>query len=289
MILITGAGGKTGQAILRALARRRAPVRALLRRTEQRPAALAAGASEVQVGDLRDPAALRTAVQGVRTVYHICPNMHPDEAAIGATLLAAAKAAGVSYFVYHSVLHPQTSTMPHHWQKLQVEERIFQSGLPFTILQPAVYMQNLLGYWRAIRTQGVYAVPYPVETRLSLVDLEDVAEAAARVLTETGHQGATYELVGAAPLSQSQVAGVLAEGLQQPVRAEALPLDLWEQQARRSGLGDYAIAALRQMFTYYADYGLVGNPNVLRWLLERPPTSLAAFVRRHREMPVSPC
>jgi uncharacterized protein YbjT (DUF2867 family) len=267
------------------LAQAGASVRAFLREDAQRPRVLSAGAGETATGDLRERDAVAAALQGVRAVYHICPNLHPDEVAIGATVLAAARAAGIAHFVYHSVLHPQTSTMPHHWHKLAVVERIFASGLPFTVLQPTAYMQNLLGTWRTVAEQGLYAVPYPVESRLCLVDLADVAAVAAQVLTQPGHQGATYELVGTAPLSQSQVAGVLAEGLQRPVRAEMVPPDLWEQQARGAGLSDYAIATLRQMFRYYADYGLVGNANVLRWLLGRPPTTLAAFVRRQAGSP----
>ncbi len=65
-----------------------------------------------------------------------------------------------------------------------------------TILQPTAYMQNILAGWRSIVEDGIYRVPYPIDTRISLVDLRDVAEAAARVLTEDGHVGATYELVG---------------------------------------------------------------------------------------------
>ncbi len=63
---------------------------------------------------------------------------------IGKLVIDEARKAGVKHFVYHSVLHPQTEKMNHHWQKMHVEEMIFESGLPFTILQPAPYMQNLL-------------------------------------------------------------------------------------------------------------------------------------------------
>ena len=92
--------------------------------------------------------------------------------------------------------------MPHHWAKLRVEEMLLASGLDVTILQPTAYMQNILAGWPGIVADGVFWVPYPVETRLSLVDLQDVGAAAARVSTEPGHEGATYELVGTAPLSQ---------------------------------------------------------------------------------------
>jgi uncharacterized protein YbjT (DUF2867 family) len=129
---------------------------------------------------------LDQAVQDVRVIYHICPNVSPDELSIGRTAIAAARKAGVEHFVFHSVLHPQAESMPHHWQKLRIEEQLLESGLPYTILQPAVYMQNILVHWQTILSKGTYPVPYPVETRLSYVDLEDVAHIAAMVLTESG-------------------------------------------------------------------------------------------------------
>ena len=99
---------------------------------------------------MRDDDAIRFAMQGVRAVYHICPNMSPDEIAIGKLVIGEARKVQVEHFVYHSVLHPQTEKINHHWQKLQVEEMIFKSGLPFTILQPAPYMQNLLAAGKAL-------------------------------------------------------------------------------------------------------------------------------------------
>jgi len=216
----------------------------------------------------------------VRAVYHICPNVNPEEQRIGGLVIGAARAAGVEHFVFHSVLHPQIEAMPHHWHKMRVEEALFESGLPFTILQPAAYMQNVLAGWEAMVERGVYSVPYPVETRLSLVDLEDVAEAAAIVLTEPGHTGATYELVGTEAMTQVEVADVLSQQLGRPVRAEAMPVETWERQARASGMGDYQRETLVKMFRYYARCGLAGNSNALGWLLRRPPETFAAFVER---------
>jgi uncharacterized protein YbjT (DUF2867 family) len=216
----------------------------------------------------------------MRAVYLICPNLSPDETTVGRLALQAAGEAGVQHFVYHSVLHPQTEAMPHHWQKLRVEEMVFESGLPFTILQPAAYMQNVLGYWEQIVGQGVYAVPYAVKTRLSTVDLEDVAAAAAVVLSEESHVGAIYELAGPEILSQSDMARILGQQLGQPVRAEAVPLAEWEQGAQASGLGAYQIDTLCRMFQYYDQHGFWGSSQVLSWLLGRPPTSFSTFVER---------
>lgn len=170
--------------------------------------------------------------------------------------------------------------MPHHWNKLRVEEALFESGLAFTILQPTAYMQNVLAGWEAIVERGVFTVPYPVETRLSLVDLEDVAEAAAIVLTEPGHAGATYELVGTQAMTQVEVAEALSQNLGHAVRAEAKSIETWEQGARASGMGDYPIETLIKMFRYYERFGLTGNPHALGWLLRRPPTTFEAFVAR---------
>jgi NAD(P)H dehydrogenase (quinone) len=279
MIAVTGAGGKTGVAIIQALAQRGVRVRGLVHKQSDQAKIIAAGAAESIVGTMAERATVDRLLTGVSALYHICPNMHPDEVTIGATIVESAQAAAMQHLVYHSVLHPQTTGMPHHWHKLLVEEQVVRCGLPFTILQPTAYMQNLLGYWQTMRQTGRYTVPYPVTTRLSLVDLKDVAEVAARVLTEPGHTGATYELVGTLPLSQSEVAKCLSEQMGQAITANEMELERWEQQARAQGLPEYARQTLRQMFAYYAAYGLIGNPQVLGWLLGRPPTSLESFVR----------
>jgi NAD(P)H dehydrogenase (quinone) len=280
MILVTGAAGKTGRAVIGALRFTNEPVRALARRAGQEAALRALGAADVVVGDLCDAGALRQAMEGVRAVYHISPNMHPDETAIGRAAVDAARQAGVERFIYHSVLHPQTEAMPHHWNKLRVEEALLGSGLAFTILQPAVYMQNVLAGLDRVRSDGVYSVPYPVATRLSYVDLEDVGEAAATVLGDARHAGATYELAGTLPMSQAEVGQALARALGRPVRAESQSQADWERQARAGGLSEYAVTTLLAMFRYYEQHGLPGNPNVLAWLLGRPPADFATAARR---------
>lgn len=279
MILITGAGGKTGRAVVAALARRGAPVRALVRHADRVDPLHALGAAEALVGDLRNEEDLRRACRGVGSVYLICPNMQPDEFEMGQNVLAAAEAAGAARLVYHSVLHPQTEAMPHHWQKLRVEEYLFTRGIDYTIVQPAAYMQNVLAGWSTIVDEGVYRVPYAPETRLGMVDLLDVAEAAATVLLDPGHVGATYELCGPEMLTQHDVAAVLAEVLERPVLAEAQSRSEW-RAAASTALSDYALDTLIAMFDYYERHGFGGNPNVLTMLLGRRPTSFADFARR---------
>jgi uncharacterized protein YbjT (DUF2867 family) len=212
--------------------------------------------------------------------------MQRDEVAIARIALKAAQAAGVVRFVYHSVLRPQTEEMPHHWHKLRVEELILKSGLDFTILQPAAYMQNVLAGWQTIVEQGLYRIPYAATTQLGMVDLADVAEAAALVLTEPGHSGAIYELAGAEVLMQGEVAAMLANALGRPVQVEVLDRAAWVTAARQAGFADYAIATLRSMFEYYERYGFWGNPRVLTMLLQRPPAEFASFIGRTVEYAV---
>lgn len=278
MILITGAAGKTGRTCLQKLTLGNEIVRALVRHPSQIPQMQQLGAQEVIVGDFMDAAIIQQAVQGVEVIYHICPNMHPQELAIGNLILESARSAGVPRFIYHSVLHPQVEAMPHHWQKMRVEEAIFQSGLDFTILQPAAYMQNVLAYRQTILAEGVYRVPYAIHTRLSMVDLEDVAEAAAKVLSQPGHSHAIYECCGPEALSQAEVADYLGRVMNRPVKAQSLSRSIWEEQARASGMDEYAIRTLLQMFIYYEEYGFYGNPNTLTWLLDRPPNPFAKFL-----------
>ena len=277
MILITGAGGKTGRALIRALSRVES-IRAFARREDQAALLTSLGAEQVIAGDLGDETAIRSAFQNVRAVYHICPNMSSDEIRIGKLILEAAREHSVEHFIYHSVLHPQTEKMTHHWQKLRVEEMIFETGLPFTILQPAPYMQNLLAGWNAIVEEGVLQVPYSVHSKFSFVDLEDVAEAARFVLTERDHFNAIYELAGTTPLSHEQVAAIFERLLDRPVRVEQEDLRDWK--SRGGGRSEYARENLVRMFAYYDRWGLAGNPNVLRWILKREPTSVEQFARR---------
>jgi len=280
MILVTGSAGKTGRAVIQALVAKGATVRALVHSSEQITIVEDLGAQDAIVGDMNSRSNMDQAVQGVRAIYHICPNVSPDEVSIGQAVISAAQSARVDQFVYHSVLKPQTESMPHHWKKLRVEERLIESGMPYTILQPAAYMQNILAHWESIHNEGLYPVPYPAETRLSLVDLYDVAQAASIVLTEPGHENATYELVGTNGLSQHEIAAALSDKIGHPVRADVVDISTWKRQAQESDLGEYQINALTKMFRYYQQFDFIGNPQTLGWLLGHPPTTFEAFVDR---------
>ncbi len=279
MILLTGAAGKTGVSILRNLTQNRVAVRVLVRNQQQSEKVKGFNNIETVIGDLLDEVSLTKAIYGVDTIYTICPNMSPDEVQIGKSLIRIAQRNNVMRFVYHSVLHPQVESMPHHWHKMRVEEALFASGLDFTILQPCAYMQNLLSGWKSIQ-QGQYVVPYNLKSRISIVDLEDIAKVASKVLMEKGHANTIYELAGPENLTQYEVADQISGIIKRPVKAlEQSRLD-WHDNALATGMQKQQVDLLLKMFEYYDKFGLVGNSSVLEYLLGRKPTTFKQFVTR---------
>lgn len=278
MILVTGATGKTGQAVVAALAARGMRVRAALHRHTDAAELLALGANETVAVDLLDRGPLERACSGVDALYHICPNVHPQEVEIGDNVLAAAQSAGVGHFYFHSVLHPHIEAMPHHWRKMRVEEMLLQSDMPCTILQPTAYMQNLPANLRMDANGARLVVPYSVEARISLVDLEDVAEVAALLVAEERQSGGVYPLVGTEALSQVEVAKVIGRLLGREVVAEELALEEWRRKS--ANLEAQRLDALVRMFAYYNLHGLSGSTRTLSLLLGRAPTSLETVLAR---------
>ena len=279
MIFVTSAGGKSGRAVIQALKARGETVRALVRRAEAGAELEALGADEVAVADLGDREALTDALAGVRAIYYIAPNMSPEEKTYGDNMILAAHAAGVERFVFHSVIHTQVQALRHHWARLFVEEALIESGLDFTILQISSYMQNMLPAWPRMVESGVHAMAYDTDAPVSLVDLDDVAEAAAVVLTEPGYSHGIFELAG--PLiTLTEKAKILSEVLGRDIRAEKLPVEAALDHARHAGVGDEGIETMRRMFAHYDAHGLAGNAKVLGWILGRPPNDFEAFARR---------
>ncbi|NUQ32124.1 MAG: NmrA family NAD(P)-binding protein [Dermatophilaceae bacterium] len=274
-VLVIGATGKTGRAVTRALASRGIAVRAAVRSADRQNLAYAAGAQSISVVDLETGAGLVEAVAGVDAVYHLAPNVHPDEAAIAGRVATAAAHARVAHFVFHSVLHPDDALMPHHVRKAQAEHLV-RTALPgATVLRPAAYHQNLVDAARS----GRLAVPYSLDSPFTNVDLDDVAEVAALVLTRHGHEGLTYELAGPEVLSVRDQAAVAAEVLGHAVTAEQVSLESWASGPGAT-LPEQARADLLAMFTAYDRHGLVGEGDTLHRLLGHEPRSWADCLRR---------
>ena len=278
-ILVTGASGRTGRRVISQLLARNQPVRAFVRRPEAARELLDMGVADCILGDLEQESDLRRALADVGRVLHICPPMHPAEDKLAASMIHLCEAQGVERFVLYSVLHP-LADVPHHRRKLDAELALLNSGLAYTILQPCRYMQHLNAIWPQVRDQGLHPMPFDSKARFSLVDLQDLAEASAKVLVEPGHEYATYQLAGPQRLSMEDCAGVLTDVLGREVTAVARSDEDFRRGAQAAGMPAERIEGMAIMNTHYTAHGLSGNPNVLRWLLGREPTGFAAFVKR---------
>ncbi|MGA8044840.1 MAG: NAD(P)H-binding protein [Dermatophilaceae bacterium] len=193
---------------------------------------------------------LPRALRDCTAAYLIAPNLHPDEPAYVRTALDAIRAAGIPRVVYHSVASPYAPAMPHHLGKAAGEDLVRRSALQWTILQPGAYLQNL-DLTEAVR------VPYAVDRMFGFLDLRDLGRAAATVLIEPGHSGATYELA----TLQASVADLAAEA---GVTAER---DRDRARGQGDTLGEREQAWLSAMFDYYDRYGLPVGVGPLRSLL----------------------
>lgn len=275
-VLVCGVGGITGDAVLSAVVRRGLTARALVHGQSHRQAAVDLGASEVVVADYSDGAAMEAALTGCDAVYFVAPVYQHAEVQWVETALQAAASAGTTRFVYHSVLHSYTPSMPHHRRKAEAEVAVRASGLSWTIVQPAMYAQTVLRI-RARSPAGTVLVPYNPDSRFCVIDVEDVAACAAEILATSGHDYAGYELAGPQVETIRRMAEMVnsVTGESRAVRwsqpdAGTLPV-AWTAQQRQ----EYAA-----MCAEYDAHGLLGSGGVAAWLLGRPATPFADVVQR---------
>ena len=279
-ILLTAANGRTGRAVLTALAATGADVKVFIRDERQWPALQQLGAASHTVGDMEDASSIDAAMASCESIIHIGPPMHPREVEITSRFIEAALAHGLSRFVYYSVMHPLRRVVRHHRLKLDAEETLIESGLPYTIVQPIRYMQHLELIWKKVLETGIHAMPFNIDVKFNVADLRDLAEATAIVATQPGHLYATCELAGPEALSQRDMAAIISRVLGREIRAEALSLEQMEKNARAAGASDDRVTQMLTMNKHYDDYGFHGNPNVLRWILGREPNTYEDYVRR---------
>lgn len=316
MILVTSAAGGVGSPLVRQLAANGKAVRAFVKNETQARRSKADGASETVIGDLRRPGDLENALRGARQIYHAAPTQLVDELPVAERLIAAAKAEQLDQVVFHSVIHPDIAELPHHRQKLRVEAILRDSGLPVTVLRPSHYMQNVLDFWDFF---GAGLLPYPTspESRMGVVDVEDIATAAANVLINPrGHIGKTYDLstveltrhdmarIWSRVLGHSMVAvRIPPQALANPLvavgpfgsaivqsllstRLRSLPDIIRGLRAAPNARGfrswsEDARDTYVQMMTYYDVHGLpAGNLDDLAKVLPRPATDYEQFARR---------
>ena len=276
-VLTIGAAGEYAGLVVPELKKRSITVRALVRDEHEAEMAHKRGADETVIGDLRDSASLRVAAEGVDGVFHINPAFAPDEAEMGVAMVNAAKAEGVEKFVFSSVFHPSISKMVNHAAKRPVEEALYESGMRFIILQPAVFMQNLAGAWKKVLTGGRIVMPYSKLAKVCYVDYRDVAEAAAVGMTENKLDYGTFELCAPGMFDRVELAALMSEALGRTIEAGETSVEEWKQTAHiPDGLLREGLA---RMNAHYDKYGFPGgNALVLQAVLGREPRSLRQYI-----------
>ena len=192
-----------------------------------------------------------------------------------------ARRIGLEHITYLSVFKvDQFRDVPHFASKLAVEGALREFGVPYTILRPGYYIQNDGMLKGALTDAGIY--PMPIGTAgICAVDTRDIAEAAAISLTETGHEGETYDLVGPALISGPTNAETWSKLLNKEIRYTGHDFDQWEQQMRARSPG-WTAFDLRTMFEGYFDRGFASTETeVARMskLLGHLPRSYDTFAR----------
>jgi len=280
VILVTSANGHIGKEVVNILRTRGMKVRAFVRKTEHGQEDKS-GVLEYFKGDLFDRESLRRAFAGIDRVMHIAPPHIPGEFAIGQTMIELSGEHHVKHFALLSAIHPFIDALPAHRMKLLVQQYLIDSGIPFTILQPTVLMQDT-SIAEVLRS-GILSVPYSLDQPMSFVDRRDVAEAASIVLSDDEHFRATYELVGTDPITARELAGLISKESGLSVEAEEISASvIIDRLSRTSVIDTFTSDAFERMFVYYNRHGLTGNSNVLGWLLGRKPTDFPEYLRRTR-------
>ncbi len=286
MILVTAANGNQGRLLVPKLIAAGQRVRACVRSQASAEQLQALGAHETVAGDISEPAVLARAITGVEKVYHVGPTIHPRERDMGFAVVDAARAEGVKHLVLSSVLHAITTDLVQHEIKRDIEEHLLSSGLEFTILQPANYMLPLK--LRPVFEKGVFELSWSLGRRQSLVDLGDVTDVACMALTDSErHAGATYELAAPGRYTAHELGGIISRVLGRQIAVREIDADTY----LRAWVGDadprevtHQVRVLRAITARYSSHDFVGNPNVLTWLLGRPPTTFEDYVRRQQEV-----
>lgn len=283
MILVVGATGMFGSRVLQATIARGAEVRALVHSSAKAEHLLRSGQAEVAVGDLDEPASLRGAFAGIDTAFLVTP-MDDRIATREANALQAAQDAGVRRMVklYGAVRHHGDSLDGLHRASV---DAIRASGLNWALVSPSSVMEtSLLPQAKAVMyANSLFGCAG--DGRVGLVAADDVARAAAVILTELDDEGVNYELTGPAALTMTEMAGIFSEVLDRPITYQDMPeLEFRRLLVEQGGVPEERVdveAMLHFAAWKRGDADLVTD--TYRQLTGDGPTSLSDWVFRHRD------
>lgn len=285
MILVTGATGLTGGEVVRRLSARGVPVRALVRNASTTNAAKAdelarlAGV-EIVEGDMARPDSLAEALRGADRAMLIS-NSDADMRDIQSNFIDAAARAGTPHVVKLSGIIPDIDS-PFRFARMhgEIELHLAASGVPFTNLRAGEFMHAYFRQVPSIVNRGVLALPM-ADARIASIDIGDIADVAADVLTGSGHEGRTYPITGPEALSMAEVAERLSAATGNAIRyVDVPPEDARSAQLER-GMPPYLVDGLFELFAERRK-GKEGTVSpVMETVFGRRPTSFEAFARRY--------
>lgn len=280
--LVLGGTGTVGSAVVQELLKRGELVQ-VATRSEEKIKTLPEKVQGV-VGDLIDPSTYGKMFSGVERLF-LLNAVSFSETQEGLAALNEAKKAGVQRIVYLSIHNVETGPyIPHFANKLLVEKALKESRIPYTILRPNNFFQNDYWFKDALLQYSVY--PQPIgDIGISRVDIRDIAEAAAIALTENGHEGKTYALVGPMPINGHAAAELWSTNLGKKINYAGNDLDAWEKEALKM-LPAWMVYDFRLMYALFQEKGLEATEKELKEverLLGHPPRSFASFVAETAE------
>ena len=280
MILVTGATGNNGQDLIRQLTAIGQRVRALVRKPTE-AAKLDGSNIEVAAGDFDQPESLEAALQGVEKAFLLTPaaerfvQWQKD-------FIQAAQRAKIKHLVKFSAMgaHARSAS---ELLKLHAEtdEVLRRSGVPFTILQPNGFYQNMLSMAHTIKAQGVFYWPLKNASQ-STVDIRDISAVAVKVFVSSGHEGKTYVITGPEALTYQEAAERLSAVLGRKIQYVDVPISAAADGMRKSGMPDWYVQAVSELLAYFATGAVATVTDTVPRLLGRPATSFEQFVKDHR-------
>jgi uncharacterized protein YbjT (DUF2867 family) len=275
-ILVIGGTGHVGSEVVKELQKRKADIRLLVRKEDTpTPAGV-----EKAVGDLLDPVSVQKAMEGVDKLY-LLNAVLPEELTQGLIAYDLAKKLKLSHVVYHSVFRAEHfKDVPHFASKLAIESALREFDVPFTILRPNYFIQNDASLKDPLTKAGIYPMPLG-DVGVSVVDVRDIAEATAIVLTSGEHNGKTYNLNGPEVVSGAKAASIWSEVLGKRIQYTGHSMDAFEDQMRMRA-PSWSAFDIRMMFEGYLERGFVaedGDLETLTKLLGHAPRRYEDFAK----------
>jgi uncharacterized protein YbjT (DUF2867 family) len=282
MILISGATGNNGQELIKQLTAEGQQVRALVR-NPTKAAHLKGPNVELVAGDFDRPATLDAALEGVEKAFLLTP-VAEQFVQWQTAFIQAAQRAKVNHVVKFSGMGADAGS-PSELLRLhyQTDEVLRKSGVPFTILQPNSFHQNLLSAANTIKAQGAFYWPLKNASQ-SIVDIRDINAVAAKVFTTSGHEGKIYVITGPEALTYAQVAEKLSSALGRKVQYIDVPLSAAAESFRKTGMPDWNVRTITELFGYFASGAAATVTDTVPRLLGRPAIAFEQFANDHRAL-----